>query len=77
MHKPEPHLCVPGDPEDSATTAKIQNGKQDIPGRMLEYRRGSDSLVSLFQLWRTKAIWVDFHSPHFIFLDMYTFVQIQ
>lgn len=38
-------------------TAKMQNGKQDIPGRKWEYRRGSDSLVSLFQLWRQKPRW--------------------
>lgn len=38
-------------------SAMVQNGKQDIPGRRWECRRGSDSLVSLFQLWRQKPRW--------------------
>ena len=57
VHNPEPHPYILRDPEDSSATAKMQNGKQDIPGRKWEYRRGSDSLVSLFQLWRQKLRW--------------------
>ena len=78
VHNPKPHHNVLRYTEDSSAPAKIQNGKQDIPGRKWEHRRGSGSLVSFtLSAVETKAVLVDFHSPHLILPVMYTFAQIQ